>query len=66
MDTEGLDKGLGFDRLCDLLAINSAELDSVRIEGLDILTNLAFSVRPENSTARGGQEWIDAPLFNAC
>ena len=66
MDTEGLDKGLGFDRMCDLLSINTVEREAARNDGLDTLTDLAFAYALEDSVTRRGQEWSDAPLFNAC
>ena len=66
MDTEGLDKGLGFDRMCDLLSINTVEREAARNDGLDTLTDLAFAYALEDSAARRGQEWNGAPLFNAC
>ncbi|EXF95597.1 hypothetical protein HK44_023595 [Pseudomonas fluorescens HK44] len=66
LDTEGLAKGLGFDRLCDLLAINSVERETARKDGLANLADLVFAYALEESAARRGQEWNDAPLFNAC
>jgi len=66
MDTEGLDKGLGFDRMCDLLSINTVEREAARNDGLDTLTDLAFAYALEDSAARRGQVWSDSPLFNAC
>lgn len=66
LDTEGLAKGLGFDRLCDLLAINTVERKTARKEGLASLADLVFAYALEESAARRGQEWNDAPLFKAC
>lgn len=66
LDTEGLANGLGFDRLCDLLAINNVERETARKEGLASLADLVFAYALEDSAARRGQEWSDAPLFNAC
>lgn len=66
LDTEGLATGLGFDRLCDLLAINTMERETARKEGLFGLADLVFAYALEESAARRGQEWNDAPLFNAC
>ncbi|WP_207807997.1 MULTISPECIES: hypothetical protein [unclassified Pseudomonas] len=66
LDTEGLANSLGFDRLCDLLAINNVERETARREGLASLADLVFAYALEDSAARRGQEWIDAPLFNAC
>jgi hypothetical protein len=66
LDAEGLANGLGFDRLCDLLAINTVERETARKEGLASLADLVFAYALEESAARRGQEWNDAPLFNAC
>jgi hypothetical protein len=66
LDTEGLANGLGFDRLCDLLAINTVERETARKEGLASLADLVFAYALEESAARRGQKWNDAPLFNAC
>lgn len=66
LDTEGLAGGLGFDRLCDLLAINSVERETACKDGLASLADLVFAYALEESAARRGQEWNDAPLFNAC
>ncbi|MGV6954715.1 hypothetical protein [Pseudomonas chlororaphis] len=66
LDTEGLAEGLGFDRLCDLLAINTVERETARKDGLASLADLVFAYALEESAARRGQEWNDAPLFNAC
>jgi hypothetical protein len=66
LDTEGLANGLGFDRLCDLLAINTVERETARKEGVASLADLAFAHALEESAARRRQGWNDAPLFNAC
>jgi hypothetical protein len=66
LDTEGLAKGLGFDRLCDLLAINTVDRETARRDGLVGMADLVFAYALEDSAARRGQEWNDAPLFNAC
>ncbi|WP_397442982.1 hypothetical protein [Pseudomonas chlororaphis] len=66
LDTEGLAEGLGFDRLCDLLAINTVERETARKDGLASLADLVFAYALEDSATRRGQEWNDAPLFNAC
>ena len=58
--------GLGFDRLCDLLAINTVERETARKEGLATLADLVFAYALEESAARRGQQWNDAPLCNAC
>ncbi|MEW7856377.1 hypothetical protein AB2M95_10755 [Pseudomonas chlororaphis] len=66
LDTEGLAEGLGFDRLCDLLAINTVERETARKDGLASLADLVFAYALEESATRRGQDWNDAPLFNAC
>lgn len=66
LDTEGLAAGLEFDRLCDLLAINTVERETARKEGLSTLADLVFAYAYEESAARRGQQWNDAPLYNAC
>lgn len=66
LDTEGLANGLGFDRLCDLLAVNTVERETARKDGLADLADLVFAYALEESAARRGQECNDAPLFNAC
>ncbi|KAA8555094.1 hypothetical protein [Pseudomonas marginalis] len=66
LDTEGLTEGLGFDRLCDLLAVNTVEREALRKGGSVSVSDLVFAHSVEESAARRGQEWNDAPLFNAC
>ncbi|WP_434698872.1 hypothetical protein [Pseudomonas sp. D1-1] len=66
LDTEGLMDGLGFDRVCDLLAVNTVEREAARKDGVNGLAELVFACSLEDSAARRGQEWNDAPLFNAC
>ncbi|PWE45459.1 hypothetical protein [Pseudomonas prosekii] len=66
LDTEGLMDGLGFDRVCDLLAVNTVEREAARKDGVNGLAELVFAHSMEDSAARRGQEWNDAPLFNAC
>lgn len=66
LDTEGLMDGLGFDRVCDLLAVNTVEREAARKDGVNGLAELVFAHSLEDSAARRGQEWNDAPLFNAC
>lgn len=62
LDTEGLAAGLEFDRLCDLLAINTVERETARKEGLSTLADLVFAYAFEESAARRGQQWNNAPL----
>lgn len=66
LDTEGLMNGLGFDRVCDLLAVNTVEREAARKDGVDGLAELVFALSLEDSAERRGQEWNDAPLFYAC
>ncbi|TNF82798.1 hypothetical protein FGE05_10840 [Pseudomonas sp. ICMP22404] len=66
LDTEGLMDGLGFDRVCDLLGVNTVEREAARKDGVNGLAELVFAHSLEDSAARRGQEWNDAPLFNAC
>ena len=66
LDTEGLAYGLGFDRLCDLLAVNTVERETARKDGLADLADLVFAYALEESAARRGQACNDGPLFNAC
>lgn len=66
LDTEGLMNGLGFDRVCDLLAVNTVEREAARSDCVDGLAELVFALSLEDSAERRGQDWNDAPLFNAC
>ena len=66
LDTEGLIDGLGFERVCDLLAVNAVEREAARKDGVNGLAELVFAHSLEDSAARRRQEWNDAPLFNAC
>ena len=52
LDTEGLAAGLEFDRLCDLLAINTVERETARKEGLATLADLVFAYAFKESAAR--------------
>jgi hypothetical protein len=65
-DPDGVADALGFDRLCDLLAINTVEREQARQNGITDLAGLVFGEVIEESAARRGQQWNDAPLFNAC
>lgn len=66
LDREGLAGTLGFDRICDLLNVNTVEREQARQEGISSLENLVFIHVLEDSAERRGQDWSDAPLFNAC
>lgn len=66
LDTEGLTDGLGFDRLCDLLEVNTVEREKARKGGDVSVSDLVFVHAFEESAARRGQEWNNTPLFNAC
>ncbi|MGE8170577.1 hypothetical protein ACQKO7_20525 [Pseudomonas putida] len=65
-DHDGLAKALGFERLCDLLSVNTVERERARQEGVTNLEGLVFTHALEDSAERRAQEWNDAPLFNAC
>ncbi|HEK1692563.1 TPA: hypothetical protein SMR48_003833 [Pseudomonas putida] len=65
-DHDGLAQALGFDRLCDLLCVNTVEREQVMRDGSTSLESLVFTHALEDSAERRGQEWNDAPLFNAC
>lgn len=65
-DHDGLAQALGFDRLCDLLCVNTVEREQAMRDGSTSLESLVFTHALEDSAERRGQEWNDAPLFNAC
>lgn len=65
-DHDGLAQPLGFERLCDLLSVNTVERERARQEGVTSLEGLVFTHALEDSAERRAQEWNDAPLFNAC
>ena len=65
-DEDGLAQALGFDRLCDLLSVNTVERERARRDGSTSLDCLVFTHALEDSAERRGQDWNDAPLFNAC
>lgn len=65
-DHDGLAQALGFERLCDLLNVNTVEREQVMREGVTNLEGLVFTHALEDSAERRAQEWNDAPLFNAC
>lgn len=65
-DHDGLASALGFERLCDLLSVNTVEREQARREGITNLEGLVFTYALEDSAERRAQEWNDAPLFNAC
>lgn len=65
-DRDDMAHTLGFERLCDLLNVNTVEREQARREGVTSLNDLVFTHALEDSAERRGQEWNDAPLFNAC
>lgn len=65
-DHDGLAGALGFERLCDLLSVNTVEREQATREGVTNLEGLVFTHALEDSAERRAQEWNDAPLFNAC
>lgn len=62
----GLAHVLGLERLYDLLNVNTVEREQARREGITSLSDLVFIHALEDSAERRGQEWNNAPLFNAC
>ncbi|GHS83148.1 hypothetical protein PAGU2196_39820 [Pseudomonas sp. PAGU 2196] len=66
LDHDGLAQVLGFERLCDLLNVNTVEREQARREGVTSLNDLVFIHALEDSVERREQDWNDAPLFNAC
>lgn len=66
LDHDGLAGALGFDRMCDLLSVNTVEREQARREGVTSLEDLVFAHALEDSAERREQGWNDAPLFNAC
>lgn len=65
-DHDGLAQALGFDRLCDLLNVNTVEREQARRDGITSLNDMVLIHALEDIAERRGQEWNDAPLFNAC
>ncbi|MNN76773.1 hypothetical protein D3C81_1931820 [compost metagenome] len=66
LDHDWLAQVLGFERLCDLLNVNTVEREQARREGFTSLNDLVFIHALEDSVERRAQDWNDAPLFNAC
>jgi hypothetical protein len=66
LDQGGLAQALGFGNLCDLLSVNTVEREQARRDGITSLNDLVFTHALEESAERRGQDWNDAPLFNAC
>jgi hypothetical protein len=65
-DREWLAEALGFDRLCDLLNVNTVEREQARQEAISSLEDLVFIHVLEDSAERRGRDWGGAPLYNAC
>ncbi|MBJ9978421.1 hypothetical protein IAE35_23830 [Pseudomonas sp. S75] len=65
-DRDSLAQALGFERLCDLLNVNTVERQKARRDGITSLNDLVFTHALEDSAERRRQEWNEAPLFNAC
>jgi hypothetical protein len=65
-DRAGMVADVDFDGLCDLLNVNTVEREQARRDGHTSLEELAFLSALEDSAERRGQDWNDAPLFNAC
>lgn len=66
LDQGGLAQALGFDNLCDLLSVNTVEREQARRDGITSLNDMVFIHALEDIAERRGQEWNNAPLFNAC
>lgn len=66
LDHDGLAQALGFERLCDLLSVNTVEREWARRDVITSLSDLVFAHALEDSAERRGQEWHGAPLFKAC
>ncbi|MDF2489695.1 MAG: hypothetical protein K0S77_2317 [Pseudomonas sp.] len=66
LDQGGLAQALGFGNLCDLLSVNTVEREQARRDGITSLNDMVFTHALEDSAERRGQDWNDAPLFNAC
>lgn len=66
LDHDGLAQALGFERLYDLLNVNTVERQQARRDGITTLNDLVFTHALEDSAERRAQDWNDAPLFNAC
>lgn len=66
LDHDGLAQALGFERLYDLLNVNTVERQQARRDGITTLNDLVFTQALEDSAERRAQDWNDAPLFNAC
>lgn len=65
-DRDSLAQALGFERLCDLLNVNTVERQQARRDGITTVNDLVFTHALEDSAERREQDWNDAPLFNAC
>ncbi|WP_226506456.1 hypothetical protein [Pseudomonas sp. MWU16-30317] len=65
-DPDGVADALGFERLCDLLAVNVVEREQARQEGVTDLAGLVFGEQVEESASRRRQQWTEAPLLSAC
>ena len=66
LDQGELAQALGFDNLCDLLSVNTVEREQARRDGITSLNDMVFIHALEDIAERRGQEWNNAPLFNAC
>lgn len=66
-DHEGLAGALGFDGMCELLAVNPAHRKQAHADGDTSLRGIAFISRLEDSSASYGDDWgTGGPLFRAC
>lgn len=66
-DREGLAQALGFDRMCDLLAVNPVHRQQASADGDTSLRGVAYLSRLEDSSDRKSDEWgAGGPLYRAC
>lgn len=66
-DREGLAQALGFDRMCDLLAVNPVHRQQASADGDTSLRGVAYLSRLEDSSDCKSDEWgAGGPLYRAC
>lgn len=66
-DRKGLAQALGFDRMCDLLAVNPVHRQQASADGDTSLRGVVYLSRLEDSSDRKSDEWgAGGPLYRAC
>lgn len=66
-DREGLAQTLGFDRMCDLLAVNPVHRQQASANGDTSLRGVVYLSQLEDSAARKSDGWgAGGPLYRAC